>query len=130
MTQVLPEETTTCEWNGHEWQVDRTGLHVDLPRPKSGRIHGASYRPVQFDACDLPLALRRAATWLQEAENWLGETVDVMAIRLDMSDDPEDPEPYGLKLLCFDEDLDGLSKTAAEAEDQRNEQIGGGNDRG
>ncbi|KAB7835797.1 hypothetical protein FRZ00_26365 [Streptomyces mobaraensis] len=88
-----------------------------MPRPpgEHGRIQGMPYRPVQFDADDLPTALRRAASWLQETELWLGEAVDVIAVRLDFFED--EPQSYAVKLLCAEDDLDGLTKaTSAVAE--------------
>ena len=52
------------------------------------------------------VALERSATWLREAQQWLGEPLDVVAVHLDY-DDREGAPYYELKLLCNEEDLAG-----------------------
>ena len=76
------------------------------PANPNDQVQGVPYRPVEFRDDDLPAALERSAQWLREAQNWLGEPVDVIAVHLDYDD--TDGAPYfNLKLLCNEEDLAG-----------------------
>ncbi|MGW1677050.1 hypothetical protein [Saccharopolyspora sp. NPDC002376] len=97
----MSEETIRLE-------LDDSGVSVDLPRPPGShdQVQGVPYRPVEFRDNDLPAALERSAKWLREAQEWLGEPVDVIAVHLDY-DDGEGAPYYDLKLLCNDEDLAG-----------------------
>ncbi|KEI46136.1 hypothetical protein [Saccharopolyspora rectivirgula] len=97
----MSEETIRLE-------LDDSGVSVDLPQPANpnDQVQGVPYRPVEFRDDDLPAALERSAQWLREAQNWLGEPVDVIAVHLDYDD--TDGAPYfNLKLLCNEEDLAG-----------------------
>jgi hypothetical protein len=88
--------------------LDDLGVARDLPRPgDKDQIQGVPYRPIQFLDDDLPTALERSATWLREAEQWLGEPLDVIAVHLDYDDAKGSPY-YDLKLLCNEEDLAGV----------------------
>lgn len=100
-------------------ELDELGVAVDLPRPSHQRdgVQGVPYRPVQFRDDDLPTALKRCAEWLREAQSWLGEPVDVIAIHLDY-DDREGAPYYDLKLLCNDEDLAGAPLAMHDREQQ------------
>ncbi len=91
-----------------ELELNDAGVSVDLPQPTGGQdeIHGVPYRPVEFRDDDLPTALERSARWLREAQDWLGEPVDVIAVHLDY-DDSQGAPYYDLKLLCNEEDLAG-----------------------
>lgn len=91
-----------------ELDLDDSGMAIDLPRPEHPRdeIQQVPYRPVQFRDDDLPTALERSATWLREAQQWLGEPLDVIAIHLDYDDRAGSPY-YEVKLLCNEEDLAG-----------------------
>jgi hypothetical protein len=107
-----------------ELSLDDAGLAVELPRPvsPSDEIQDVPFRPVQFRDDDLPAALERAAHWLREAQTWLGEPLDVIAIHLDYDDRAGSPY-YEVKLLCNEEDLAGapVAKRHAErAGDRRN----------
>lgn len=97
----MSEETIQLELND-------SGVSVNLPQPSHelDRVHGVPYRPVEFRDDDLPAALERSARWLREAQAWLGEPVDVIAVHLDYDDHPGAPY-YELKLLCNEEDLAG-----------------------
>ncbi|MGI8308333.1 hypothetical protein [Saccharopolyspora sp. ASAGF58] len=89
-------------------ELDDSGVSVDLPQPPgpNDQVQGVPYRPVEFRDDDLPAALERSAQWLREAQNWLGEPIDVIAVHLDY-DDREGVPYYDLKLLCNEEDLAG-----------------------
>lgn len=91
-----------------ELELDELGVAVNLPGPTNPRdeIQGVPYRPVQFRDDDLPTALERSAAWLRDAQAWLGEPIDVIAIHLDY-DDREGAPYYDVKLLCNEEDLAG-----------------------
>ncbi|MEU6130270.1 hypothetical protein ABZ805_13955 [Saccharopolyspora sp. NPDC047091] len=91
-----------------ELELDDSGVSVDLPQPEhpGDQVHGVPYRPVEFRDDDLPSALERSARWLREAQSWLGEAVDVIAVHLDY-DDRKGAPYYELKLLCNEEDLAG-----------------------
>ena len=97
----MSEETIQLE-------LDDSGVSVDLPPPHDpkDRVHGVPYRPVEFRDDDLPAALERSAIWLREAQQWLGEPLDVVAVHLDY-DDSEGAPYYELRLLCNEEDLAG-----------------------
>ncbi|GAA0526244.1 hypothetical protein GCM10011581_13470 [Saccharopolyspora subtropica] len=97
----MSEETIRLE-------LDDSGVSVDLPRPTGpqDQVQGVPYRPVEFRDDDLPAALERSAEWLRQAQEWLGEPVDVIAVHLDY-DDREGAPYYDLKLLCNEEDLAG-----------------------
>lgn len=88
--------------------LDDAGLAQGLPRPthRQDEIQEVPFRPVQFRDNDLPTALERAAHWLRDTQEWLGEPVDVIAIHLDYNDGPN-AVYYELKLLCNEEDLAG-----------------------
>ncbi|WP_214369158.1 hypothetical protein [Pseudonocardia sp. H11422] len=91
-----------------ELDLDDAGVATSLPRPVHPRdgVQQVPYRPVQFRDDDLPSALERSAAWLRDAQEWLGEAVDVIAIHLDY--DERDGSPYyDVKLLCNEEDLAG-----------------------
>ncbi|MDR7301365.1 hypothetical protein [Haloactinomyces albus] len=102
-----------------ELELDDSGVSVDLPQPTGDmdQIQGVPYRPVEFRDDDLPTALERSARWLRQAQDWLGEPVDVIAVHLDY-DDRQGAPYYDLKLLCNEEDLAGapvaIRKAAAE----------------
>ena len=89
--------------------IDDSGLARGLPRPSHGHdeIQGVPFRPVGFRDDDLPSALDRAALWLREVQEWLGEPVDVIGVHLDYDDSPGGIY-YEVKLLCNDEDLAGV----------------------
>ncbi|WP_433785242.1 hypothetical protein ACQPX6_02695 [Actinomycetospora sp. CA-101289] len=88
-------------------QLDDLGVAQSLPRPGGkDQILGVPYRPVQFLDDDLPKALERAATWLREVEQWLGEAPDVIAVHLD-HDETQGSPYFDLTILCNDEDLAG-----------------------
>jgi hypothetical protein len=91
-----------------ELDLDDVGLATDLPRPANPRdeVQQVPYRPVQFRDDDLPSALERSASWLRDAQGWLGEPLDVIAIHLDYDDSAGAPY-YEVKLLCNEEDLAG-----------------------
>lgn len=97
----MSEETIRLE-------LDDTGVSVDLPQPSgtNDQVQGVPYRPVEFRDDDLATALERSAQWLREAQRWLGEPMDVIAVHLDY-DDREGSPYYDLKLLCNEEDLAG-----------------------
>jgi hypothetical protein len=89
-------------------ELDDSGVSVDLPKPPGphDQVQGVPYRPVEFRDDDLPAALERSAKWLREAQNWLGEPIDVIAVHLDY-DDRDGAPYYDLKLMCNEEDLAG-----------------------
>lgn len=89
-------------------ELDDSGLATALPRPSDpqDQIQDVPFRPVQFRDDDLPTALERSAQWLREAQKWLGEPLDVIAIHLDYDDRAGSPY-YEVKLLCNDEDMAG-----------------------
>jgi hypothetical protein len=91
-----------------ELELNDSGVSVDLPQPAdpNDAVQGVPYRPVEFRDDDLPTALERSALWLRQAQEWLGEPVDVIAIHLDY-DDRKGAPYYDLKLLCNEEDLAG-----------------------
>ena len=78
-------------------------------------VQGVPYRPVEFRDDDLPTALERAAAWLRQTQDWLGEPVDVIAVHLDYDDTKGNPY-YDLKLLCNDEDLAGVPRVIRDNE--------------
>ena len=94
--------------HANELQLDDLGVATSLPRPTSDldRVEGVPYRPVDFRDDDLPTALERSAAWLRNAEAWLGEPIDVLAIHLDYDDSSGSPY-FEVKLLCNEEDLAG-----------------------
>lgn len=98
---TVSEETIRLE-------LDDSGVSVNLPAPAGphDQVQGVPYRPVEFRDDDLPAALERSAKWLREAQTWLGEPIDVIAVHLDY-DDREGAPYYDLKLLCNEEDLAG-----------------------
>jgi hypothetical protein len=104
----VSEETIQLELND-------SGVAVDLPMPSHQRdkVQDVPYRPVEFSDDDLPNALERAATWLRQTQDWLGEAVDVIAVHLDYDDTKGSPY-YNLKLLCNEEDLAGVPKVVRE----------------
>jgi hypothetical protein len=89
-------------------ELDDSGLAPGLPVPTHPRdqVQDVPYRPVGFRDDDLPTALERCAGWLRQAQDWLGEPLDVLAIHLDY-DDREGKPYYDVKLLCNEEDLAG-----------------------
>lgn len=91
-----------------ELELNDSGVSVDLPQPPDplDQVQGVPYRPVEFRDDDLPAALERSAHWLRQAQEWLGEPVDVIAVHLDY-DDRQGAPYYDLKLLCNEEDLAG-----------------------
>ena len=91
-----------------ELELNDSGVSVDLPQPADAKdqVQGVPYRPVEFRDDDLPTALERSARWLREAQDWLGEPVDVIAVHLDY-DERHGVPYYDLKLLCNEEDLAG-----------------------
>ena len=66
-----------------ELHLDDAGLANDLPRPEHAGdgVQDVPFRPVQFRDDDLPTALERAAGWLRQVQQWLGEPVDVRRLR-------------------------------------------------
>ncbi|ACU39758.1 hypothetical protein Amir_5950 [Actinosynnema mirum DSM 43827] len=104
----VSEETIHLELNDN-------GVAVDLPVPSNGRdqVQEVPYRPVEFRDNDLPSALERAATWLRQTQEWLGEAVDVISVHLDYDDTKGSPY-FNLKLLCNEEDLAGVPKVRRE----------------
>ncbi|MFC4002841.1 hypothetical protein ACFS2C_22780 [Prauserella oleivorans] len=98
----MSEETIQLELND-------AGLAPGLPTPSDPRdqIQDVPYRPVEFRDDDLPAALDRCADWLRQAQQWLGEAVDVVAVHLDYDDRDGFPY-YNLKILCNEEDLAGV----------------------
>ena len=91
-----------------ELELNESGVSVDLPQPTHpfDQVQGVPYRPVEFRDDDLSAALERSAAWLRQAQEWLGEPVDVIAIHLDYDDSKGAPY-YDLKLMCNEEDLAG-----------------------
>lgn len=90
-------------------ELNEAGIAPGLPEPSDPRdsVQDVPYRPVEFRDDDLPAALERCAGWLRQAQQWLGEPVDVLAVHLDY--DERDGFPYyDLKLLCNEEDLAGV----------------------
>ncbi|WP_410669668.1 hypothetical protein [Amycolatopsis sp. cmx-4-68] len=98
----MTEETIQLE-------LDDSGLAPGLPAPENPRdqVQDVPYRPVEFRDDDLPNALARCAAWLRQAQEWLGEPLDVLAIHLDYDDRQGSPY-YDVKLLCNEEDLAGV----------------------
>ena len=109
-SSTVSEETIQLDLN-------ETGVAVDLPLPTNNRdqVQGVPYRPVEFRDDDLPTALERAAAWLRQTQEWLGEPVDVIAVHLDYDDTKGNPY-YDLKLLCNDEDLAGVPRVIRDKE--------------
>jgi len=106
--------------------LDDSGLARGLPRPVGqDEIQGVPYRPVGFRDDDLPTALGRAAQWLREVQDWLGEPVDVIGVHLDYDDTPGGIY-YEVKLLCNDEDLAGvpIALRAQRRDEERGEAVG------
>jgi hypothetical protein len=89
-------------------ELDDLGLAAGLPRPTGphDRVEDVPYRAVEFRDDDLPAALERCATWLRQAEKWLGEPLDILAIHLDYDNTHGSPY-FNLKALCNEEDLAG-----------------------
>lgn len=89
-------------------ELNESGLAPGLPVPTNPRdqVQDVPYRPVEFRDDDLPTALERCAAWLRNAQEWLGEPLDVLAIHLDY-DDREGAPYYDVKVLCNEEDLAG-----------------------
>ncbi|PXY30915.1 hypothetical protein [Prauserella muralis] len=98
----MSEETIKLELND-------AGVAPGLPLPSDPRdqVQDVPYRPVEFRDDDLPSALERCAGWLRQAQQWLGEPVDVLAVHLDYDDRDGFPY-YNLKILCNEEDLAGV----------------------
>jgi hypothetical protein len=90
-------------------ELDDSGLAPGLPAPANPRdqVQDVPYRPVEFRDDDLPTALARCSAWLRQAQEWLGEPLDVLAIHLDYDDRQGSPY-YDVKLLCNEEDLAGV----------------------
>jgi len=90
-------------------ELDDSGLAPGLPAPANPRdqVQDVPYRPVEFRDDDLPTALERCSAWLRQAQEWLGEPLDVLAIHLDYDDRQGSPY-YDVKLLCNEEDLAGV----------------------
>lgn len=90
-------------------ELDDSGLAPSLPAPSHPRdqVQDVPYRPVEFRDDDLPTALERCAAWLRQAQEWLGEPLDVLAIHLDYDDRQGSPY-YDVKVLCNEEDLAGV----------------------
>jgi hypothetical protein len=90
-------------------ELDDSGLSPGLPVPTNPRdqVQDVPYRPVEFRDDDLPTALERASAWLRQAQEWLGEPLDVLSIHLDYDDRKGSPY-YDVKLLCNEEDLAGV----------------------
>ena len=89
-------------------ELDDLGLAAGLPRPTGAddRVEEVPYRAVDFRDNELPAALERCAAWLREAETWLGEPIDVLAIHLDY-DNAQGSPYFNVKVLCNEEDLAG-----------------------
>jgi len=89
-------------------ELDDLGLAAGLPRPTGthDRVEDVPYRAVEFRDNELPAALERCAAWLRQAEAWLGEPLDVLAIHLDYDNTQGSPY-FNLKALCNEEDLAG-----------------------
>lgn len=89
-------------------ELDDLGLAAGLPRPTGAhdRLEDVPYRAVEFRDDELPAALERCAAWLRQAEVWLGEPIDVLAIHLDY-DNANDSPYFAVKALCNEEDLAG-----------------------
>ena len=89
-------------------ELDDLGLAAGLPRPTGAhdRVEDVPYRAVEFRDDELPAALERCAAWLREAEGWLGEPLDILAIHLDYDNTQGSPY-FNLKALCNEEDLAG-----------------------
>ncbi len=102
-----------------ELELNDSGVSVDLPQPAHpfDQVQGVPYRPVEFRDDDLPAALERSAAWLRQAQEWLGEPVDVIAVHLDYDDSKGAPY-YDLKLLCNEEDLAGAPVALRNRESQ------------
>jgi hypothetical protein len=102
-----------------ELQLDEAGLAADLPRPANScdGIQDVPFRPVRFCDDDLPTALERSARWLREAQQWLGEPLDVIAVHLDYDDRDGSPY-YEVKLLCNEEDLAGAPLAVRRAQQE------------
>ncbi|MEV6900826.1 hypothetical protein [Amycolatopsis sp. NPDC051372] len=90
-------------------ELDDSGLAPSLPAPANPRdqVQDVPYRPVEFRDDDLPTALERCAVWLRQAQEWLGEPLDILAIHLDYDDRQGSPY-YDVKVLCNEEDLAGV----------------------
>ncbi|HKN51051.1 MAG TPA: hypothetical protein VJX66_01055 [Amycolatopsis sp.] len=90
-------------------ELDDSGLAPGLPAPADPRdqVQDVPYRPVEFRDDDLPAALERCAGWLRQAQEWLGEPLDVLAIHLDYDERKGSPY-YDVKILCNEEDLAGV----------------------
>jgi len=90
-------------------ELDDSGLAPGLPAPANPRdqVQDVPYRPVEFRDDDLPTALERCAGWLRQAQEWLGEPLDVLAIHLDYDERKGSPY-YDVKVLCNEEDLAGV----------------------
>ncbi|MFF0144011.1 hypothetical protein ATK36_4196 [Amycolatopsis sulphurea] len=90
-------------------ELDDSGLAPGLPAPSHSRdqVQDVPYRPVEFRDDDLPAALERCAGWLRQAQEWLGEPLDVLAIHLDYDERQGSPY-YDVKVLCNEEDLAGV----------------------
>jgi hypothetical protein len=90
-------------------ELDDSGLAPGLPLPAHPRdqVQDVPYRPVEFRDDDLPAAMERCAAWLRQAQEWLGEPIDVLAVHLDYDERKGSPY-YDLKLLCNEEDLAGV----------------------
>lgn len=97
----MSEETIQLELN-------EVGVSPQLPVPPNSQdqVHDVPYRPVEFRDDDLSAALERCAGWLRQTQQWLGESIDVLAVHLDY-DDREGYPYYDLKVLCNEEDLAG-----------------------
>ena len=115
--QVRVGDSSTVSEETIQLDLNESGVAVDLPLPPNNRdgVQGVPYRPVEFRDDDLPSALERAAAWLRQTQDWLGEPVDVIAVHLDYDDTHGNPY-YDLKLLCNDEDLAGVPKIMREHE--------------
>jgi hypothetical protein len=89
-------------------ELDDLGLAAGLPRPTGthDRVEDVPYRAVEFRDDELPAALERCAAWLRQAEAWLGEPLDILAIHLDYDNTQGSPY-FNLKALCNEEDLAG-----------------------
>ncbi len=115
--QVRVGDSFTVSEETIQLDLNESGVAVDLPLPTNNRdqVQGVPYRPVEFRDDDLPTALERAATWLRQTQEWLGEPVDVIAVHLDYDDTKGNPY-YDLKLLCNDEDLAGVPRVIRDKE--------------
>jgi hypothetical protein len=89
-------------------ELDDLGLAAGLPRPGGphDRVEDVPYRAVEFRDDELPTALERCAAWLRQAEAWLGEPIDVLAIHLDYDNTTGSPY-FAVKAMCNEEDLAG-----------------------